>query len=698
MARMFELTTPLKDDQGNDLLLFRAMQAREELGRLPEFGISAVSTRVGIDPGALLGKKVSVKMELLSGGVREFNGHVTRFGQGGMVGRHHHYQMTVRPWLWFLTRTADCRVFQKKTAADIIKEVLTDKEYRAVSTFVDGDPLAALTEKSKYPEREYCIQYRETDFNFVSRLLEEEGIYYFFVHKNGEAQLKLVDSLSGHKSLDHNATIAYFPPHQQTRADEEYIRTWTFAQHIQPGFVTLDDYDFKKPKANLIVTTGLLENHDQADHEVFDYPGEYVNPDTVALDKILEQGEHYASARVNELHAEFDRAEAECNVREAAVGRLFTLENALRPDQDREYLILGASYQLLDNAYETSAAEPAGYDCRMTVLPSTQQFRPARITPEPRMNGPQTAVVVTHNDDDITCDEFGRIKVRFHWDREHKGKNDENASCFIRVAQAWAGAKWGAIFLPRVGQEVLVHFLEGDPDQPLIMGSVYNADQMPPYDLPLNKSQSGIKTRSTQEGTPTNFNEIQFEDKKGHEQINIHAEKDFNISVEHDMSTTVDHDDSQTVKNNRSITVDGTHTEHITKDTSITILEGPYRLDVQKNTSFHHVNKAVWEWYDDIQETHVWKDITIQSGSAKITVNAKTEIYLVCGGSFISITPNSITLSASKIEVLGGESAKLGVGNQNVVCDRQKVATAGAAINTSAVGMHEISGAVVKIN
>jgi type VI secretion system secreted protein VgrG len=699
MARTFELVTPLKDNQGNPLLLFRAMQAREELGRLPEFGISALSSQPEINPREILGKKVTVKMELKSGSApREFNGLVTRFGQGGTVGRLHEYQLTVRPWLWFLTRTADCRIFQKKTAPEIVKEVLTDKEYRSISAFADGDPLAALTETSKYPEREFCVQYRETDFNFVSRLLEEEGIYYFFVHKNGDAQLKLVDSLAGHSPLPETPTISYFPPHAQTRADEKYIRSWTFAQQIQPGFVALDDYDLKNPKANLLVTTGEVEEHELSDFEVFDYPGEYRNPDTVALEKILEQGDHYASARVNELHAEFDRAEAECNVRDAAVGGLFTLKNAVRQDQDREYLIVAASYQLLDNAYETSPIEQAGYDCRMTLMPSARTFRPARVTPEPRMDGPQTAVVVTHGDEDITCDEFGRIKVRFHWDREHKGKNDENASCFIRVAQTWAGAKWGAIFLPRVGQEVLVDFLEGDPDQPIIIGSVYNADQMPPYDLPANKTQSGIKTRSTKQGTPTNYNEVQFEDKKGHEQINIHAEKDFNISVEHDMSTTVDHDDSQTVKNNRSITVQGTHNETITKDTNITISTGPYKLDVQKNTFTHHTNGKVIEWFDDDQATNVFKNINITSG-ATITITAQDEILLKCGTTFISLKKDgSITISGDNVQALGGKTTKMGVGNQNVVCDLQKVATAGAAINASAVGMHEISGALVKIN
>ena len=691
MARLFELTTPLgKDEQGNDVLLFRAMQGREELGRLAEFALSALSTRAEISPGNILGKNVTIKMELQSGEHRFFNGYVTRFGQGGTVGRYYHYQMTVRPWLWFLTRTSDCRIFQEKTVPQILTEIVSDKKYKSLADFEPWE--GKLT--GKYAKREYCVQYRETDFNFISRLMEEEGIYYYFDHQEGRHVLKLADSHSLHTPM--KEAIHYYPPHEQTHADEEYIRSWTFAQSIQPGFVTLNDYDFTRPKADLIVTTGQLQAHEHEDYEIFDFPGEYRDADN---------GDHYASSRINELHAEFDRAEADCNVRDISAGRLFTLANAPRVDQEREYLVIAASYQLRNNAYETSSLESADYSCRITALQSGQEFRPARVTPEPRTNGPQTAVVVTHSDEvthkdeEIWCDKYGRVKVRFHWDRVHRNKNDENSSCWMRVSQPWAGAKWGAIFLPRIGQEVLVDFLEGDPDQPIIIGSVYNADQMPPYDLPANKTQSGIKTRSTMEGTDANFNEIQFEDKKGQEQINIHAEKDLNTTVEHDMSTTVDHDDSQTIKNNRSITVHGTHTETITKDTNITISEGPYRLDVQKNTYTHHVNKAVMEWYDAIQETHVWNDILIQSGNAKITLNAKTEIFLVCGESSMSMKADgTITISGKDISILGGKTVKAGVGNQNVVCDQQKVATAGAAINSSAVGMHEISGALVKIN
>jgi len=354
MARIFELTTPL----GKDVLLFRSMHGREELARLSEFDLSAVSTRSDIGPGDLLGKSVTVKVELRNrGGYRYFNGYVTRFAQGGMVGRHYQYVLTVQPWLWFLTRTADCRIFQEKSVPEIVKEVFAD---HPVAVFEDG-----LT--GTYKKREYCVQYRETDFDFVSRLMEEEGIYYYFDHQDGRHTLKLVDAYSGHKALEHKASIAYYPPGKETRADEEFIHSWTFAQSIQPGAVALDDYDFTKPKADLTVKAKLVQKHERADYEVFDYPGEYLQTG---------DGEHYVRARVDELHAEFDRAAAECNVREIAVGHLFNFTNAPRPDQEREYLIASASYELRDNAYESSLKEAADYSCSLTVLQSPSSSAP----------------------------------------------------------------------------------------------------------------------------------------------------------------------------------------------------------------------------------------------------------------------------------------------------------------------------------
>ncbi len=561
MARMIELTSPLGKD-----LLFRSLRGREELGRASEFELAALATRSDIKPSELLGKTVTVKLELVKGGYRYFNGYVTRFSQGETLGRYYEYRMTVSAWLWFLTRTADCKIFQEKTVPDIIKEVFAD---HPVAVFDDG-----LT--GKYSQREYCVQYRETDFNFVSRLMEEEGIYYYFEHSDGKHTLKLVDSDSAHQKLAGKSSIAYHLPGRTLHGDEEYIQVFRQDQRIQPGTVAMRSFDFVKPKADLGVKAKNVQPHERADYEIYDYAGDYVQADN---------GDHYARVRIDELHSQFELAEAECNVREVAVGKLFSFTNAPRKDQEKDYLIVSAEYELQNNTYETVTQEDAIYRCTMKVLQSRQQFRPARITPRPTVGGPQTAVVVGPGGEEIYCDKYGRVKVQFHWDRY--GKKNENSSCWIRVSNPWAGGNWGGIAIPRMGQEVIVDFLEGDPDQPIITGRVYNADQMPPYALPGNATQTGIKSRSSKGGGAANFNEIRFEDKKGSEQVFLHAEKNQDIEVEndeskwvgHDRTKTIDHDETVMVKNNRTetvgvnekITIGNNRTEQVGVDESITV-------------------------------------------------------------------------------------------------------------------------------
>src|SRR5262249_27408962 len=429
-----ELATPL----GKDVLLFRAMHAREELGRLSEFDLSTLSTKGDIGSSEILSKNVTVKLELPSGGFRYFNGYVTRFSQGGMVGRYYQYRMIVRSWLWFATRTADCRIFQEKTVPDIIKEVFAD---HPVAVFEDG-----LT--GKYSKRTYCVQYRETDFNFVSRLMEEEGIYYYLDHQDGRHVLKLVDSNASHKALEHKATIAYYPPGKEIRANEEYIHACTFDQNIKPGNVAQTDFDFTKPKADLTTKAKLIQKHEHADYEIFDNPGDNSKP-IIAATTTRDPATRPPPGS--------DPASPNATFRETPAGRTFNFANARRPAQEREYLIVGAQYQLQDNAYESPNDGGASYHCQFTVQQRRQQFRPARITPAPKVSGPQTAMVVGPAGEEIWTDKYGRVKVQFHWDRY--GKKDENSSCWIRVSHPWAGKGWGAVSIPRIGQEVIVDFL-----------------------------------------------------------------------------------------------------------------------------------------------------------------------------------------------------------------------------------------------
>jgi type VI secretion system secreted protein VgrG len=619
MPRVFELTTPL----GKDVLFFRALRGSEQLGRLSQFELSTLSDSKDIRLGDLLGKNVTVRVELRGGGFRFFNGFVTSFGQEGTVGRFFHYRLTVQPWLWFLTRTTDCRIFQDKTAPEIIKEIFAEHPVAVFEDLLTG----------KHPKREYCVQYRETDFNFVSRLMEEEGIYYFFEHQDGRHVLKMVDATSAHKVLENKATITYIPPGGPVRDDDEFIHTWNFSQSIQAGVVALDDYDFTKPRADLGVKAKILETHEQADFEVFDYPGEYHETD---------DGEQYARARIEELHSEFDRAEAECNVREVSVGRLFTLTNAPRRDQEREYLITSARYDLRDNPFETAPGAPTSYSCRFTVLHTRQQYRPERTTLEPKMTGPQTAVVMAPPNEEIFCDKFGRVKVLFHWDREGKKKRDENTSCFLRIAHPWAGTGWGVIFLPRKGQEVLVDFLEGDPDQPIIVGSVYNADEMPPYKLPDFKTMSTIKSRSTLNGDPKQFNELRFEDKQGKEQVFLHSQRRMDVRVKQSMFETIGGARNTGIGGEFALTIGGNNDEHIKQA----------RYNRINGTLESSVGGTVGVIIDGATSKVVNGALSISA--PQIVLEAKTQISLKVGTNCVVIDNSGVSIAGIMVRINSG--------------------------------------------
>lgn len=413
---------------------------------------------------------------------------------------------------------------------------------------------------------------------------------------------------------------------------------------------------------------------------MYDYPGEY---DT------RQEGETYVAERMEEEELPHISATGESNCRSFVSGFRFDLTESDREDQNGAYVLTSVTHTASETGTFSETGETS-YSNFFTCIPVAVPFRPPRTTPRPLVQGSQTAIVVGPKGEEIFTDKFGRVKVRFHWDRDTK-RTPEEKSCWIRVSHPWAGKGWGSVSIPRIGQEVIVDFLEGDPDQPIITGRVYNAEQMPPYGLPTGGVVSGIKSNSTKGGG--GYNEMSMDDTKAKEKITIHAQ--------HDMGTTVEHDDIQTVVNgDRTITIKtGKHTETIKGDTSITIQTGNHKLDIQTGTHTHHVKGAVTENYDASQTTTVKDDISIKSTTAKIKEQAATEIFLHCGDSTLSMkSDGTIKMSGKNIEITAAQTVKVGVGNQNVVCDTQKVATSGAAINSSAVGMHEITGALVKIN
>ncbi len=572
--RSLSISTPL----GEDVLLIRGMTATESLAGLFEYQLDLISEEINIRHEDLLGQPITVRLTLTDGGQRYFNGIVNRFSQvgfdrfalDGVDTALPKFQATLVPWTWFLTRTADCRIFQDQTVPDIIKAIFREHGHTDFEERLSGS----------YRQWVYCVQYRETDFNFISRLMEQEGLYYFFAHEDGKHTLVLADSYSAHGPIPGSVEIPYYHPDETWLRERDHISALSVVQSVQPGAFAHKDFDFTAPNKNLLVRRSNPKGHDLADLEVYDYPGEYAE---------TADGEAYARVRLEEMHAGYETVVAEASARGVASGSLFTLTNYPREDQNREYLIVSTTYRLQSDLFastlDATDAQTSVFQCRLTAMDAQVPYRPPRKTPTPIVQGPQTAIVVGVKGEEIWTDKYGRVKVQFHWDRY--GKLDEKSSCWVRVSHPWAGKNWGAIAIPRIGQEVIVEFLEGDPDRPIITGRVYNADQMPPWELPANMTQSGILSRSTKGGSGANANAIRMEDKKGAEQLWIHAEKNQDIEVEndethwvgHDRTKTIDHDETshikhdrtETVDNNETITIHGNRVETVDKNETISI-------------------------------------------------------------------------------------------------------------------------------
>jgi len=516
-------------------LFLESLSCSEALSTLTEINASLLSPRADLDSDDILGQPVTFEIELRGDTTRFLNGFVTRFSQVGGTARLHRYQAVVRPWLWFLTRTTDSRIFQHMKVPEIVKSVFDDHSI-AVHDFKLF---------REYREWEYCVQYRESDFNFVSRLLEHEGIYYRFEHSDGKHQMLLLDSGSAHDPQpDGAAQLPFFATAGQVPPDVDFVSRWAMSRSVQSGKFAITDYDFENPSSRLLTTGEQPRKYAQSDAEAFDYPGGF----TVPAD-----GAQYLENRRDEVQSRFERFSGSTNAQGLRTGFTFKLTRHPRPDQNAEYLVTGARLQATNGGLDAGQGVDAGFECEFNAMSTAQQFRPQRVTRKPFVQGPQTAFVVGKSGDEIHTDRFGRVRVQFHWDR--LGKKDEKSSCMVRVAQVWAGKNFGAIFIPRVGQEVIVDFLEGDPDQPIITGSVYNGEALPPFKLPDHATQSGFLTRSTKDGAVANANMIQFEDKKGSEALNLHAEKNMSTSVENDQSNSVGHDLTEQVTHDRKSTV-----------------------------------------------------------------------------------------------------------------------------------------------
>ena len=677
--------------QGEELLV-RSIHGKEEMGGLFVFQIELVSTSGELNFDDVVGQQVTAILEL-EGAERFFNGFVTEFRYLGSDGIYSRYHATVRPRLWMLTRTTDCRIFQNMKVPDIIKEIFRS------NNLVDYKERLSGT----YRDWEYCVQYNESDFNFISRLMEQEGIYYYFEHESDKHVMVLADDASSHDSYPGFAEVQFNSEFGKLSASFDYLDTWATVQSIMPNKYAIQDYDFKHPKADLLSRSITENEHTMPinDPEIFAYPGEYV---------VRGEGENYAEIRLQELQCQQERVHATGDCRWLSPGYIFRLFAYPRDDQNGEFLTISIDHQINNNAFIAGdGSETTLYRCKIEVMAKKKMpFRTPRKTPKPIVQGPQTAIVVGPSGDEIYTDEYGRVKVQFHWDRY--GSKDENSSCWLRVSQLWAGTKWGGIHIPRIGQEVVVSFLEGDPDRPLVTGSVYNANCMPPYDLVANKTQSGIKSRSTTEAGADNFNEIRMEDKVGDEELYIQAEKDENILVKNNKGETVGSNETikignnrhETVGNNETILVKNDRIEEVDNDEDLSVANNRTRsVGADETVSIgssksHSVGDSETVSIGSDQDVTVGanqsfsigasrtltvgKDHTISVGKNesrdvgdKLVVKAGTSILFECGSSSISMKKNGDILISGKNLVLKASSKATVKASSDLVLKGSKI-------------------------
>lgn len=665
----FFLDTPL----GDDVLIVESFSGTEEVSKIYNYVVEAKSDKTSLIFDAMVGKPVSLMLTLADNKKRFISGHVMKFIQYSRLDDLNHYHIEIVPWLWFLQKRSDCRIFQGKSALDIIKEVFDNAGF---SGKYETKTIAT------YRKREYCVQYRETDFNFVSRLMEEEGIFYYFTHTQDSHVLVLGDSPSAHQPLQPSGDVIYY------RSSEQEVRRPVvmdfIAEHsVKSTKVSLRDFDFTKPSTDLMV---VQNSNDE--YELYNYPGNYTE---------RSDGEHYAKVQLEREQSFVKTFCGNATERRFTTGSTFRLIEHPREEYNASYLLTSVSHTGSQNAEEPT------YSCSFECIPSDVPFRPESDAKKPELSGCQTAVVVGPSGEEIWLDKYGRVKVQFHWDR--LGKKDENSSCWIRVARSWAGKNWGFMFHPRIGQEVIVQFIEGDIDRPIITGSVYNEELMPPYQLPANSTQSTIKSRSSKDGTPENFNEIRFQDKKGEEHFLIHAEKDHMVEVENDethsvghdetesignnRTVTVQNDDTLTVHNNETITIDGNRTENVKKDESVTIT-GNRNLTVEKNSTID-ITKNETKTIGENQDVSVNKNMTLKVSENRETDIGKKEILNI-GKEWIVDAGDKIVIQCGQASITLKKDGTVEISGKNIKT------TGSGKIDISAAMDVKVHGSKVALN
>lgn len=644
-----------------DMLLKRAI-VREGLSKLTETTIEFQSKNKAVRLGEIVGRAMSVHIMTATGEERKFTGTVISVESLGFRDGYVHFVAEVRPWFWMLTRTQDCRIFQEMTAVEIIEQIFSETGFT--------DFTNRLTETTE--TREYCVQYRESDFDFICRLMEEEGIYYYFDNKmdqNDIEKLTLCDSISGHSPVPETSTIEFHARDKNDRRREDHIAEWASEELLTRGKVTLTDFDFLSPTADLKVSESIKKGtHNRKEYEVYDSPGHYR--------KNTGLGTKLARVQMEAEAVRHKHWRGAGSVRTLGTGYTFTLKDHPEQRANIEYLITDSIHYLqvdtdfteadmrhdleVQNMEFPESVKKDAYACVFGAIPKQEQYRARLTTAWPGIPGLHTATVVGKSGEEIWTDMHGRIKVQFHWDRE--GKEDENSSCWVRVVTPWSGKEWGIIAVPRMGQEVVIQFEEGDPDRPICTGMLYNNDTMPPYALPDNKTQSGIKTNTSKDGG--GYNELMFEDKAGDEMMRLQAQKDHQMLIKNKSVVTIGldeidegaHDDekslSQVVKQNVTETI-------LSGDHFFTIETGSQEIEIKTDKTQKIDGKHEQTIKGNYDTTVSSGNMSVDVSSGKISMKAAQEILLTVGPSSIKIDMSGITIKGPMIKIEGTASAEM---------------------------------------
>ncbi len=720
--------TLLLDIEGiTDEIRVLHFEGHEGMSQLFEFEIT-FACREALDFASVVRKPAVLTMHVDEDTPRVVQGIISRIEQDNPESKWSQYRLTLVPRAWLLLHRMDCRIFQDLTAPEIVQKVLQG------AGMPSGDAYR-LSLQETYAQREYCVQYRESDWDFVSRLLEEEGIHYYIDTTGSKGDLLVIaDRTASYPSIAGTTTLSFRPGAGAlgaTMAPGNHVSAFQYSEQIRSGKTTLRDWNFLKPSLLLESAKTAATNQDL---EVYDYPGEYQVP---------ADGDALAEARLGEQTAGTRLGAGDSACSRLAPGHTFTLAEHPRESFDVKYVVTRVAHRGRNAEahapMEDGAAELL-YENAFEVIPADTLFRPPRVTRRPHVHGVQTAMVVGPAGEEIYVDQSCRVKVQFHWDR--LGKKDDKSSCWIRVAQTWASASFGAMFIPRINDEVVVTFLEGDPDQPLIVGSIYHGTNVPPYALPGNKTRSTIKSNSSPGGGGSN--ELRFEDKKGSEEVFLHAQKDWTIGVENDKNQTVGHDETHhvkhdrtknvdndqtatighddtlevkndqtmtvqhdqalTVQNDRSVTVQNDHTEAVSGNQKVTItkaqtvaISDKQEITVSKTRSLTVTG--------DVSETFQAKLTVAVTGDVSETMSAKRTVSVSSDHSESVGGKESISITGDSVETVGGKKTFTVTGNVTITSGSStvtikpsgEISIAGVKMSIDTSGPLQISGATVDV-